>query len=461
MTTAPIPPPSFETKSFESFLDEALAKLNITDPIDTDATEGSPEWGRNRPHLLIMNESGLPVHSLHGDEHSLGSFFGVVSATIGLISSIGDSLSSTNAALSSFNPNLIEAGTTNVAFFYKQSLIFALVSSLPPPILHHQLSLVHGLITSLLTGIRVSVEQKKLCNYLSSSKNLFENLLNMLSSSLTPYFGAVESPLFTPSLASQLTSAMSSTPPPSILFSMVCTLDLVVSLACAKNVGEIHEFDLTLLLNLIQCQTTIHKQGVSNLLPFCFTFTSSISKSWVYLNIECVSEEDKLFIVVGTSKAKDSELLFNYSRHLKSEISSILPALSKSLIKSAIVNWGVLGLRHFVCYFPKSRQFLSGKFDPPLHFKSIHHQIIRKYLEIHGDLCFSHDNQIDFSRLKNGKVVVQKGSPLGTFAAFGTSDYVLYTLFDCFIDSEVIIEGCDQLIHQLKANVAELISVQW
>ncbi|KAL0251938.1 hypothetical protein GEMRC1_001150 [Eukaryota sp. GEM-RC1] len=454
----PTPPPPVSQNNFSDSLMDSIQKLSLTsDPkLPPEQSEGTLEWGRDRSHLIIMNDSGLPVYTLHGDEHSLNSFCGVLSATIGLISSIGDGLATTPARLSAYNPKLIQAGKTNMVFFYEHSLVFAIVSdSLPPPILFTQLGFVHGLITSLLTGVRVSVEKKKLAHYLSGSKTLFDNLLSLLNQSLFPYFSTIPSPILSLDLRRSLQKSILPPNDPAIVFTILCTQDHVIGMGFPKNLQSIHTSDLVLLLNLIQTQTSMHNSNSRNLVPFCFSFTSSISNSWIYLMIEKVYDSPTMFLITGTRKASNVEALTKYSENLKNSLSPFLPKLTNAFNTFSISNLGILRLRHFICYIVPPKKFVSSSFEFPLNCTNLKKELNQLYFQIHSDLFFNAemDSDQDSITMKSPKVSVREVSQLGKIVGFQTPDYVLYCLFDSFVSGETIIDSCNLLIQQLRGAV--------
>ncbi|KAL0210452.1 hypothetical protein RCL1_004888 [Eukaryota sp. TZLM3-RCL] len=443
------PPPCINPQSFSS-LESELESLLISTPSEPEfVLEG--QWGKGRTHLFIMSDSGLPIYTRYGDEHEIATYFGLISATIGLISSIGQGLSSSTSDLVHFSPHFINAGSTNLAFFYHQSLVYVLsCNNVPVPLMRRQLELVHGLVATLLTGSRIKMEQKKLVNYIAGSKILFENLMNFLSNSIAPFLNSFEIFL----LPSDLKQSLIKCTPPNIhsniLFHLFLTNSQVIHYSCSKKLNELHSNDITLLLNLCSSTSAPYKRGANIWLPFCFSHTSQLSSSWVYLLVECVVEDPHVVLVVGCLRAGDISVANEYSERVKSGLNPILNPIGPHLKRPNVEQLGIFRLQHFICFRNQSNFLSVAEYSGIFLIEKFKRELLQLYFSLHSEFIQS-----------NSKILIKRGSTLGVLVGLISNLFTVYALMDPFSTADEILIGCNSLLSwysgKLEKSGSELV----
>ncbi|KAM9324260.1 vacuolar fusion protein MON1 homolog B-like [Gastrophryne carolinensis] len=416
-----------------------------TSPTQREEDVTAESWRTRRRHVFVLSEAGKPIYSRYGNEEALSSTMGVMMALVSFVQSGNNSIRS------------IHSDNQKVVFLQQGPLVLVSVSRAPQSEeqLRQELQYVYYQIISMLTQASVARIFEKKKNYdlrrlLAGSEKILDSLLDLLDTDPGFLLGAVRCVALPSTLRDSLSSILTKTITPNLVFSILVARHQLVTVVQERAVIEdcrLDPADLHLLLNLIGASSAFQAGEIWT--PICLPrfnpdgyFYAYIS----YLDPECtvclvlLSTDKESFYAVSGCKSRIQEAM-----EAQNSMQALTTAMQYCSYSVSLV--GVPELLHFV-YKPldipdtyrQLPQFTSPEPDGPYSSEEEKQRLFDLYRYLH---CRIHSSARPLRLIYH---VAEKE----TLLAWVTSKFELYTAFSSLVTKVGAINVITKLLRWIK-----------
>ncbi|XP_056585586.1 vacuolar fusion protein MON1 homolog A isoform X2 [Triplophysa dalaica] len=301
-------------------------------------------WRQHRKHVFVLSEAGKPIYSRFGSEEALSSTMGVMMALVSFIQAGGNMIKS------------IFSDERTIVFLQKGPLVIVSVSAnrQSEQQLRSELLHVYHQIVSLLTQACINRIFEHSKNYdlrrlLFGSEKVLDSLLDAVDSEPSFILSAVQCLPLASSSRDALSRILQKAITPNLVFSILISNNLLVSIVQEKMVVEdarLKPTDLHLLFNLIRASSAL--QSGEKWTPVCLPLFNHDCYFYAYVSY-LDPPQCRVCLVLLSTDREDFYALAECKKKIEEAVMSqnALQCVANCQLYS-VDNIGVAKLRHFL-----------------------------------------------------------------------------------------------------------------